>query len=151
MDNAGLQPLPKTISSKAEFLAAFSANKWKEFKLVLLFDEFGELGSASVETRDDFLLAIRAIKNHKEGFAIRSVISAGVMSILRLRPSSRSSPFNAADRVIRPNFTLEETKSLFLEFARDNSVTIDDDIIRDVWEMAGGCVFLVGMAYSRGS
>jgi hypothetical protein len=64
-------------------------------------------------------------------------------SIHRLSTSdSALSPFNVSTEIRNPNFTIEETKTLFSEFARDRKINTDSDVIDDVWGKSGGYVAL---------
>jgi hypothetical protein len=56
-----------------------------------------------------------------------------------LNPST-ASPFNVADVVQSPYFTVDEVRKLFREFAEDLSFSIDDAIIEDVWAKSNGLV-----------
>jgi hypothetical protein len=77
-------------------------------------------------------------------YAIRSVIAAGTFGIVHLNPSKSSiAPFNIAVRVQNPNFTVEEVRKLFYEFAQDHHITIDDAVVEDIWAKSNGCVTLL--------
>jgi hypothetical protein len=134
-------PLPRPIQSRQDFFATFAAHAWQR-GIVLLVDELSELFRAKPAIRDDFLRALREVRNNNTFYAIRSVIAAGTFSILHLNPTNYSvSPFNVADHVFNPNFTMEETLTLFQEFARDKKLIFEEDVIRDVWFQSNGCVF----------
>lgn len=49
-------------------------------------------------------------------------------------------PFNVADVIKCPYFTVDETRELFCEFAQDLSYLIDDAIVEDVWAKSNGSV-----------
>jgi hypothetical protein len=74
-------------------------------------------------------------------YAIRSVIAAGTFGVVYLNPSNSTiSPFNVADHVQNPYFTIENVMKLFHEFAQDNHITIDDAVVEDIWAKSNGCV-----------
>jgi hypothetical protein len=50
-----------------------------------------------------------------------------------------TSPFNIADHVRNPYFSIDETRKLFLDFAQDNLITIDEAVIGDIWVKSNGC------------
>ncbi|KAF8812558.1 hypothetical protein BYT27DRAFT_7087461, partial [Phlegmacium glaucopus] len=127
-----------SISSQEGFLEYFLALDGRH-NVVLLVDEFSELYRADPVIQQECLRAFREIRNNNEIYAIRSIISAGTFSILYLNPTdSIISPFNVADHIPNPHFTLEEVKRLFLEFAHDNYITIDDGVVEDVWAKSNG-------------
>jgi len=131
-------PIPP-ITSQQTFLGAFLAGNWAS-KIVILIDELSELHSASEEVRDDFLRALRATRNNREPYVIESVIAAGTFSILLLNPSQSSiSPFNISDLIDNPYFTVEETRTLFDEFAQDQGIMIDDAVVEDIWVRSNVC------------
>jgi hypothetical protein len=122
------------------FLDAFAAGIWHQ-NVVLLVDEFSELYRAPDEVRNDCLRAFREIRNNNAMYAIRSIIVAGIFSILRLNPTDSSlSPFNISDSVQTPYFSIEQTRTLFREFAQDNDIIMDDGVADDVWAKSNGCV-----------
>jgi hypothetical protein len=126
--------------TREAFLDAFAADAWNQ-SVVLLVDEFSELYRAPEDIRNGCLQAFREIRNNNAMYAIRSIISAGTFSILRLNPTNFSiSPFNISDSVQAPYFSIEETKTLFHEFAQDNGITIDDHVANDVWAKSNGFV-----------
>ena len=131
-------PIPP-ITSQATFLDAFLTENWT-VKVVLLIDELSELHSASEEVRDQFLRTLRETRNNRELYAIESVIAAGTFNILLLNPSQSSiSPFNITDRIDNPYFTVEQTRTLFHEFAHDQGIMIDEAVADDIWARSNGC------------
>ena len=75
-------------------------------------------------------------------YAIRSVIAAGTLDIVNLKPSdSTFSPFTS--HIQNPHFTVEEVRKLFYEFAQDRHITIDDAVVEDIWAQSNGCVTLL--------
>ena len=126
------------ISSHSDFLDAFHVNKWSQ-KLVLLLDELSVLYSASDHVRNQCLGALRELKNNYEEYAVRSVLAAGTFSVVHLNPTDNSlSPFNVATHVPNPNFTLDETRSVFRQFTEQTCITVEDEVIKDVWTRSGG-------------
>jgi hypothetical protein len=132
-----------TISSQRDFLDAFHFANWP-FKIVLIFDEFSELYRAPEDVKDECLRALREIRNNSEEYAISSILAAGTFSVVHLNPKdSKLSPFNiVSGHVQSPYFTLEETRILFREFATDNLIEVEDDVIQDVWERSSGSVLM---------
>jgi hypothetical protein len=97
--------------------------------------------------QDECLRAFREIRNNNEMYAIRSIIAAGTFGIMNLSPSkSTISPFNVADPIQNPYFTVEEVRKLFYEFAQDHYITIDDAVVEDIWAKLNGCVTLLNQS-----
>ena len=103
--------------------------EWPQsLKLVLLLDELSLLYSV-----------FREVKDNHEAYAIYSILAAGNFSVVRLNPTNRYlPPFNIASHVQNPNFTLDETRSLFRQFMEDTGINVEDDVIEDVWAGTGG-------------
>ena len=127
------------MSSQSDFISYFYNDSW-DGKVVLLLDEFCSLYQAQDDVRDDCLHAFRELKQHHEGHTVQCIIAAGTFGIISLNTSTRGIPFNVADFVQCPYFTIDETRKLFREFAQDVSFSIDDAIVEDVWAKSGGLV-----------
>jgi hypothetical protein len=136
----GVECAGTEIRSKEGFLNAFRASSWDQ-EIIILFDELGDIYRMPDDIRDEFISALRTIKDENPSFAIRGVISAGTFSILQLNPSTSDYlPFNITIHVMNPYFTLDETTALFDEFADKNYYKIEPAVIKDVWEKASGFV-----------
>ena len=137
------QASPIQVSSRHEFLELFLGDAWRQ-DVVLLVDEFSELYDAQPYIRDDCLRAFREIRNNNEMHAIRSVIAAGTFGIANLNTlNSTISPFNVANHVRNPYFTVEDVRKLFDEFAQDHHITIAGAVVEDIWAKSNGCVTLL--------
>ena len=80
-------------------------------------------------------------KQNCKSHAVKCLIAAGTLSIIYLNPpASEVSPFNIADIVRCPFFTIDESRKLFLDFAKDSDFSIDDAIAEDVWAKWNGLV-----------
>ena len=126
------------ISSLRDFLDAFRSSLWPS-KAVLLFDEFNKLYEAPDNVRNQLLEGIRDLKTVRHQYGVRSVIAAGTFSILYLNPTNTNvSPFNVANKIQNPNFSMEEVSELFREFAQENKLVIEDAVVRDIWDKSSG-------------
>ncbi|KIM39967.1 hypothetical protein M413DRAFT_446873 [Hebeloma cylindrosporum] len=106
--------------------------------VVLLVDALDQLYDAQPAVQDECLQAFCDIQN-SNNVPIRSVIAAGTLSVLHLNPrGSTVSPFNVANHIQTPYFTVEEVKKLFDEFAHDYHITIDDAVVQDIWAKSNG-------------
>src|ERR1700722_4765511 len=141
------------ISCQRDFLDAFAASpggpRPRNERVVILLDEFSELYKAKNSTRNEVLRAIRRIKQAVDTYTISSIIAAGTFSIVHLNPTPHQniSPFNVSDAIQSPNFSREETERLFNDFARDKSITIDDEVVSYIWDKSNGCVVGICPAY----
>jgi hypothetical protein len=127
------------LPSQQDFLSFFHVSAWKR-NVVLIIDEFSDLYHASSIIQDECLRAFREIRNNQGLYAIHGLIAAGTFSILHLTPTFTTSPFNIVDHVRNPYFSIDETRKLFLDFAQDNLITIDEAVIEDIWVKSNGCV-----------
>ncbi|ORY98435.1 P-loop containing nucleoside triphosphate hydrolase protein [Lobosporangium transversale] len=126
------------ITTQREFLNAFSQIELKDEKFVILIDEFDELFKAGDEVRNIFLKTLRAMSRNN-AYAIHSVIVCGTFSLQRLRTTDQHiSPFNVNNTIRNPYFTLDQTQQLFNDYAKDEMIKIDDEIIRDVHSKSNG-------------
>lgn len=134
---AANQKMPK-ISSLRDFLDAFRSSLWPT-KPVILFDEFGKLYSAPDNVRNQLLEGLRDLKTDRQQYGVRSVIAAGTFSILYLNTTDPSvSPFNVADKIQNPNFSMEEVSEVFRQFAQESQIVIEDAVVEDIWEKSSG-------------
>jgi hypothetical protein len=134
-------PIRNNIQCSGDFLQAFLIDNWNSKNVVLLLDEFDELLATSDEIRNDFLRALRDLKQSSDRYVVRSVIAAGTYSILDLSPKAHYiSPYNVSDCVQNAGFSIEETKALFDQFAEDEQYSIEDAVINDLWNKCNGLV-----------
>jgi hypothetical protein len=135
----GLPKGPTTpILSRADFIPYFRKDTW-DGNVVILLDEFSCLYEGTDDVRDDCLQALRGLKHNRKGHAVQCLIAAGTFNIVYLNPST-APPFNVADFVQSPYFTIDETRKLFREFVEDLGFSIDDAIVEDVWVKSNGLV-----------
>ena len=97
--------------------------------------------TADDETLSSFLKVVRGIKATKEEYAICSINVVGTFSILHLRSKDVTvSPFNVKEPFQNPNFTQEQVQSLFDEYANDERIIIDKEVIKDIYMRTNGYV-----------
>ncbi|CAG8807952.1 347_t:CDS:2, partial [Gigaspora rosea] len=102
-------------------------------------DDFDTLLEAHDEIRSSFLRTIRAIKTAKNYYALLSLVAIGPFSILHLNSERiTSSPFNVKKSFRNPNFTLEQVQTVFMEFENEFNLTIDSEIIEDIYNRTNG-------------
>ncbi|RIA91896.1 hypothetical protein C1645_875149 [Glomus cerebriforme] len=135
--------IKKHIKFGGDFADLFSTSGWKK-KVVLFIDEFDILYEANDDIKSSFLKVVRGIKTRKEEFAIWSINAVGPFSILHLSSKKvTSSPFNIKEPFQNPNFTLEQVQILFKEFADEERIIIDQEIVKDIYIRTNGHAGLV--------
>jgi hypothetical protein len=143
--NAAMQcaaPGVKHIANSSDFHAAFALNTWSKPEMaVLILDEFTLLLGAQDSLRDRVLGQLRTFRNLKKAYAIQSVVICGTFSLAHLTATQKyTSPFNVGDHFQNPFFSKEDVQQLFSEFANENMITIDKDVVEDVWLKSNGYV-----------
>jgi hypothetical protein len=82
--------------------------------------------SARDNVRNQVLRIFREIRNNRTTYAICSIVMCGTPNIIALSPTETSiAPFNVADHVQNPYFTIQQTRQLFHDFEHDNGIMID--------------------------
>jgi hypothetical protein len=131
----------KPVHNSGDFLTAFARNTWPEHKVVLILDEFTLLFGAKDSLQDHVLGQLRTFRSHRDTYAIQSIIICGTFSLSHLSPTQNyTSPFNVGDHIQNPYFSKEDVYQLFSEFTQDNNITIDENVIEDVWSKSNGYV-----------
>ncbi|CAG8809104.1 7945_t:CDS:2, partial [Gigaspora rosea] len=134
---------PDSINSSNDFDLMFQKSKW-ENRVVIFIDEFDMLYHATEDVRSSCLNTLRGIKGTKENYAIWSVVAIGPFSILYLNSNNfTTSPFNVNEPFKNPNFTSEQVQFLYKEFADEYKLTIDQEIIEDIYMQTNGHAGLV--------
>ena len=119
--------------------------QWNDKHVVLFIDEFDALLEVHDDIKSSFLGTIRAIKNARDYYALLSLVAIGPFSILHLSSDRiTTSPFNVRDPFRNPNFTLEQVQTVYKEFEDDFKLTIDPEIIEDIYNRTNGYVKLIG-------
>ncbi|CAG8579474.1 12231_t:CDS:2, partial [Cetraspora pellucida] len=134
---------PDSINSSNDFDLVFQKSKW-ENRVVLFIDEFDMLYHATEDVLSLCLNTLRSIKGTKENYAIWSVVAIGPFSILYLNSNNfTTSPFNVNEPFKNPNFTLKQVQFLYKEFEDKYNLTIDQEVIEDIYTQTNGHAGLV--------
>ncbi|CAI2200524.1 7512_t:CDS:2, partial [Funneliformis geosporum] len=137
------QHIKNHIKSGSDFANLFSTSGWKK-RVVLFIDEYDTLDTANDDVKSSFLKVIRGIKARKDEYAIWSINAVGPFSILHLSSKeTTTSPFNVREPFQNPNFTLEQVQILFKEFADEERIIIDQEIVKDIYKRTNGHAGLV--------
>ncbi|GES96543.1 P-loop containing nucleoside triphosphate hydrolase protein [Rhizophagus clarus] len=135
----------KEITSSNDFLDVFAGSEWKK-KIVIFIDDFDCLYNATDEVRDDCLNTFRCIKESICDFAICSIVAIGNFNIQYLKTSEmRISPFSIRESFNNSNFSKEQIQALFNDFTQEKSITLDEEIIDDIYLRTNGHPGLVGL------
>lgn len=133
------------IKSAYDFKLKLQKEKWNDKHVVLFIDEFDALLEAPDDIKSSFFETIRTIKNARDYYALLSSVAIGPFSILHLSSDRiTTSPFNGRDPFRNPNFTLEQVQTVYKKFEDDYKLTIDPEIIEDIYNRTNGYVKLIG-------
>ncbi|RHZ83804.1 hypothetical protein Glove_87g232 [Diversispora epigaea] len=131
------------ISSANDFAKAFQKSKWKN-RVVLIIDEFDKLYRANEDVRSSCLETFRGFKASISNYSIWSIVAVGPFSILHLRSNNlTTSPYNVNNPIRNPNFTFEQVHFLYKQFADEYKLTIDQEVIEDIYIQTNGHAGLV--------
>ncbi|PKY53971.1 hypothetical protein RhiirA4_472487 [Rhizophagus irregularis] len=132
------------IKSAYDFKLKLQKEKWNDKHVVLFIDEFDALLEAHDDIKSSFFETIRTIKNVRDYYALLSSVAIGPFSILHLSSDRiTTSPFNGRDPFRNPNFTLEQVQTVYKKFEDDYKLTIDPEIIEDIYNRTNGHASLV--------
>ncbi|CAG8635509.1 29720_t:CDS:2 [Gigaspora margarita] len=127
------------IKSATDFMMKLAKEYWNDNHVVLFIDEFDTLFEAHDKIRSSFLRTIRAIKTAKNYYALLSSVAIGPFSILNLSSERMTmSPFNVKESFRNPNFMLEQVQTIFKEFENEFNLTINPEIIEDIYNRTNG-------------
>ncbi|MEN8120103.1 MAG: ATP-binding protein [Bacteroidota bacterium] len=108
--------------------------KNKSEKCVLIIDEVEGINK---EYFGDFLHSIRNAYHSRETHCLKSVILVGVSNILGV-VSDNASPFNIADNLDVPYFTVEEVHELFLQHETETGQIFDTKTKEKIFQITVG-------------
>ncbi|RIA93569.1 hypothetical protein C1645_843109 [Glomus cerebriforme] len=128
----------KFIESSNDFLDVFAENEWKK-KVIIFIDDFEQLYNVSNEIRDDCLNTFQCIKSSIHDFAICSIVAIGTFNIQYLKTTNkRISPFSIRESFNNPNFSKQQIQALFNDFTQEKAITMDKEIIDDIYLQTNG-------------
>jgi hypothetical protein len=118
-------------------------NKIIEYKKIVIFiDEFDGIPLGELES---FLTTLRTLyleyKNTRKK-ALYSVGLVGIRNITKLTVGGVS-PFNIADQVDLPSFTLDNVRDLFAQYTEETNQPLTEDAIKMIHEETSGQPWLV--------
>ncbi|CAJ0764539.1 17371_t:CDS:2 [Entrophospora sp. SA101] len=132
------------IESAIDFIDIVNKSNWKKNNIVLFIDKFDKLCDSNMDVKSSCLETLHGIKNAKENYAFWSVVTIGTFGITHLESGKVSTaPFNICEPFLNPNFILEQVQFLFKEFEKDYTLTIDPEIIEDIYKQSNEWTKLV--------
>ncbi|KAF9097946.1 hypothetical protein BGX27_000884 [Mortierella sp. AM989] len=145
---------PENFSDSCGFQSAFSVGSkiWKR-PVVIFFDEFDVLRMESWnEVRKSILRTFRALKNdpsresNNPTHVIHSIVSIGTYAILQLNLTGEElSPFNPIDDFQNTSLSLDQVRELYLQFAKDRDIVIEECVMEDIFIKTNGHAGLVNV------
>ena len=126
------------VKTSDDFMIKFMKKYWNGDRVVLFIDEFDALVEVHDDIKSSCLGIIRAIKNLGSNFAILSSVVIGPFNIVYLNSDTIS--FNITEPFENPNFTLKQVQTVYKEFEDDFKLTIDPEIIEDIYNRTNGYV-----------
>ncbi len=133
-----------TLNDHISFGALFEElNRIIKYKKIIIFiDEFDGIPIRELE---NFLTTLRALyqeyKKQKDK-ALYSVGLVGIRNIAKLIVGGVS-PFNIADQITLPPFTLKNIRDLYAQYTGETNQPFDDAAVKRVFEEAAGQPWLV--------
>ena len=128
------------LSFKSLFVQLNEIIEYK--KIVIFIDEFDGIPALELE---NFLCTLREMyQEYKETSqkALYSVSLVGIRNITKLIVGGVS-PFNIADKVCLPLFTLENVRELYAQYTNETNQPFTDDAVQKVYEETQGQPWLV--------
>ena len=106
----------------------------KRNKCVLIIDEVEGINN---EYFGDFLHSIRNAYHSRETHCLKSVILVGVSNIIGV-VQDNASPFNIADNLNVPYFTVEEVHELLLQHETETGQLFEDKVKEKIYQITAG-------------
>ncbi|CAG8667086.1 10277_t:CDS:2, partial [Dentiscutata heterogama] len=117
-------------------------NFWHTLGSHLYLDVSKYIRLDSINSSNNFDLVFQKSKwknRTKENYAIWFVVAIGPFSILYLNLNNfTTSLFNVNEPFKNPNFTLEQVQFLYKEFEDEYNLTIDQEVIEDIYTQTNG-------------
>ena len=111
-------------------------------KIVIFIDEFDGIPKDEIET---FLTTLRKLYQEykdKKNKALYSVGLVGIRNVAKLSVGGVS-PFNIADHIELPVFTLKNIRDLYAQYTQETNQPFTEEAVQKVFEQTGGQPWLV--------
>jgi len=133
-----------TISDHISFRELFAElNRIVEQKKIVIFiDEFDGIPRDDLE---NFLISLRELYQEYKGREDKALYSVGLVGIRNITKLivGGVSPFNIADQVSLPSFSLQNVHDLYAQFTEETNQSFTEGAVEKVFEETGGQPWLV--------
>jgi hypothetical protein len=111
-------------------------------KIVIFIDEFDGIPESEIE---EFLTTIRKLYQRYKKSTKKALYSVGLVGIRNITQLSVGgvSPFNIADHVEIPPFSLKNVRDLYLQYTQETSQSFTEEAVQIVYEQTQGQPWLV--------
>jgi len=132
--------LTNNISFKSLFEGLNGILRFK--KIVVFIDEFDGIPEIELE---NFLTSLRELYQKYKGVKQKALYSVGLVGIRNMTKLvvGGVSPFNIADQVTLPPFTLENVRDLFAQYTAETNQPFTPTVVQRVHEETAGQTWLV--------
>lgn len=111
-------------------------------KIVIFIDEFDGIPLGELE---DFLNTLRGLYQEYKSFKPKALYSVGLIGIRNVTKLvvGGVSPFNIADQVSLPPFSLDNVRNLYAQYTAETNQPFTDAALRKIYEETAGQTWLV--------
>ncbi len=111
-------------------------------KIVIFIDEFDGILMSELE---NFLNALRGLYQDYKGVKQKALYSVGLIGIRNITKLvvGGVSPFNIADQVVLPPFSLKNVHDLYAQYTEETNQPFTEEAVRKVYEETSGQTWLV--------
>jgi len=132
------------LTDHISFLLLFEElNRLIQFKkLVIFIDEFDGIPLTELK---NFLTSLRELYQNYKGVKQKALYSVGLVGIRNITKLvvGGVSPFNIADQVSLPSFSLENVRHLYTQFTEETNQPFAAEAVKKVYEETAGQTWLV--------
>ncbi|MBU1599766.1 AAA-like domain-containing protein [bacterium] len=111
-------------------------------KIVIFIDEFDGIPIAEIE---NFLTTLRSLYQKFRGVSEKALYSVGLVGIRNIAKLILGgvSPFNIADKVKLPPFSLENIRDLYQEYTEETNQPFTEEAVQKIYQETAGQPWLV--------
>jgi len=132
------------LTNHLSFMELFEElNRIVEFKKIVIFiDEFDGIPLSELQ---NFLTTLRRLYQKYKGVEQKALYSMGLIGIRNITKLivGGVSPFNIADQVDLPPFSLENTRDLYAQYTAETNQPFTEEAVKKIHEETGGQPWLV--------
>jgi len=133
---------PHVIKNEIDLAGFFEEIRLQFPALIVMIDEFE---GGPKRTLGALLHTLRNIYHERKYYALHSLFLVGVSTLADLMvASTTTSPFNIADELEIPYFSIAEVKDLIGQYTQESGQKFDEEVIKAIYENTNGQPGLVG-------